>query len=471
MLDECKGEKFVYALYCYSCLVLTTTVVGDPLDGSITRQILNRKLGDAHERVEPLVLAYRTSLTALLKRRGELADKYMSFENILFEKEEEHGRASDEFEKLREGSDQRLLSERTLQKVEDKLATEWAGNVAWVDILLYGDQNPPDNGLLERDFDGEVWPRAINGTVDQILPQTSTSLLQSLETRLDEQNQRLAKWKQIKEDLVAATATPIKSPQKNFLRSPTKTPSRSPSKSARKLPPGAPASGHQRTQSATDHNMFTKQDSSLTTPRRTPFFKHPIKPNLEPISTPSLPPRQHVRSLSERTRMSIMRMSPEKGLKDPHDQTKVELLRNLSSLPTAEIPVLGQMDSIAESISTSEPMPDPAVEVPTNQIPDRYAALAERTRLSMLSAAKIQRRPSMKPRQSKVYPVNQWEDSSRTQSLTDVMEEVSLHKKLPGMDADYESVFASRPKIGLGIPGESSFVFGGGYGDEDGSHG
>ena len=135
-------------------------------------------------------------------------------------------------------------------------------------------------------------------------------------------------------------------------------------------------------------------------------------------------------SLAERTRLSMALISPVKVLRN--EETRLQI---------APVPSLTHQE---DDMIFSAPFPSTGG-------PHRSASLLDRTRhsMSLMSATSQGRRQSSKPRVSKVYPVNQFESPGREQSLIEPAEASILEEILPDTEADYETVFKSRPKIAL----------------------
>ncbi len=99
----------------------------------------------------------------------------------------------------------------------------------------------------------------------------------------------------------------------------------------------------------------------------------------------------------------------------------------------------------------SMPPPPPTIDS-SPPLPSKSTTLLERTRqsMSLMPSTSLQSRKSLrKPRPSKIYPTNQFETPSKQQFTTNTVEEGTPPEKLFAQEADYASVFKSRPKIGL----------------------
>ncbi len=88
----------------------------------------------------------------------------------------------------------------------------------------------------------------------------------------------------------------------------------------------------------------------------------------------------------------------------------------------------------------------------SSPLPSKTTTLSERTRqsMSLMPSTSLKPRKSLhKPRPSRTYPTNQFETPSKQQVSTNVAKEETPPEKLFAQEADYTSVFKSRPKIAL----------------------
>lgn len=130
-------------------------------------------------------------------------------------------------------------------------------------------------------------------------------------------------------------------------------------------------------------------------------------------------------SLAERTRRSMAHMHN----KDSPSMAPPPIPRPLPLPPMPESPILPSPDS--ESFNTR-------------------ASLLERTRQSMSLLPTKPRKSMHKPRHSKMFPTNQFETPKKQHpGITNNVKSLTPPEKLFSQEADYASVFKSRPKIGL----------------------
>ena len=133
----------------------------------------------------------------------------------------------------------------------------------------------------------------------------------------------------------------------------------------------------------------------------------------------------HRLTLAERTRKSIFRATSD--ISDPDSEPRIERQPSKETLEASSIVAAGP------------------------SVADRRASLLERTQQSMSSLSANPRphlRRSMskkKQRQSIVYPVNQFETPGRPRNMP--VRDTTPTERLFSDDADYASVFKSRPRI------------------------
>ena len=517
MLDDCKGPRFEEVLAALSTSVIYKILAKDKNDKSIVRQLLLGKQNTVSIDVSLLSVSYRASLMKLISTKGELGQRYRKFGRMLDLKSHEiEQRGQSQLSDSRAWK-QKIIPQRTVAKLTEHLIEQWQGDRSWIDILVHGDRFRPRNSLLEQPFD-QVWPHVSSDTLYKVRPDIQESLLEDLEGRVSMQNERLQKWKEIKEGLAENTECTGKVVQHhvNDIREVTDIPHPQRIRNSGTFPPrrselkaevgtesnasldslttqdvGRVESRHMELQDIcgvcvddtsqtcslflaanssrllalkdvtgtgipplmTDDNskgigssiertapQGTKVSASFgLTAGRTPPPQNNLQadcdePTVRKTSSSVFPIHTHSTqtrlSLAQRTRMSMALVTPSKGLATKEIQVEIA--------PPAPSPV--QRDDIICS-------PDFSF---TDQI-QRSATLLDRTRqsMSLLSTTSQGRGRSCKPRTSKVYPINQFNSPGREQPVSETADISTLEELLPDADADYETVFKSRPKIAL----------------------
>lgn len=107
-------------------------------------------------------------------------------------------------------------------------------------------------------------------------------------------------------------------------------------------------------------------------------------------------------------------------------------------------------DKVDSAISLPEPAPEPETD---NEPINRRMSLAERTRQSMaaIPAHPIKSRKSLsQQRRLSQFPVNQFETPGKPRALLpEAQRDATPTDKLFSEEADYESVFKTRPRVAL----------------------
>ncbi len=203
MLDECKGEKFFEILAFFSNLVVKKILVprnrrdrnvAVALDLSTAPTLSMEK----QRSLIPLTIAHHSSLTALLKTKEEKRRRYIEFEQLL------NTKAEDINQRIRKSkgtpsSKKSVKSQKEVESVKKQLKENWVGDQKWLDVLLRGDNAQNGDGFLNNRFE-RVWQNVEAGK-DLGHAASGSGLLQNLQQRVEEQQERLEKWKKFSEEL------------------------------------------------------------------------------------------------------------------------------------------------------------------------------------------------------------------------------------------------------------------------------
>ncbi|MCJ1286723.1 hypothetical protein MMC26_006069 [Xylographa opegraphella] len=511
MLDDCKGPRFEEVLAALSTSVIYKILAEDDSDTSIVRRLLLGQQNLASIDVSILSMSYRASLTKRLSEKEELGQQFRKFGRMLDLEDHEIKQRGGLNAVASRGWTEKSVPQRMITKLTKHLSENSQGNHDWIEILVRSDRFRPQNCFLEQSFD-KIWPHVSNDTLYKVRLVKKENLLENLESRVLIQNDRLEKWKQIKESLgkgaeYASQSTPThmdkekqgvdrcrqQSPRKSWVLpsrhkqhtamdevgmgetiNETTVQDEKPRlkdiqrKSSLHIDKTVPTGSFNI---AADHKLqppseeiagietppLTTDDDSLDThsgkfcmrPKSTNivgsfahsgdiFFLQKTDSQAEskgPIALQPLTPMTHTQvltaqtplSLAERTRTSMALASPVKM--PPCEETQ------------PVIATISQQDD--DTIFSADILSTGGLH--------RSASLLDRTRYSMslMSTTSHVRRQSLKPHVSKVYPVNQFNSPGREQSSTEPTEVSILEEILPDADADYETVFKSRPKIAL----------------------
>lgn len=174
MLDECKGDKFEELLAAFALIVLKkiTASTDRPFDPTRVKR----------ENLVPLVLSYRKGIQRDLEERKELGLRArQQLRNINASIEV----FSTEAEKLRHQKPPEIPENADLLRT--LLRENWIGDYAWVDTILNGTPpalSVPDQAIVEEHVDDD-----------------SSKLLIDLELKVRSHNDRLKQWQTYLEDL------------------------------------------------------------------------------------------------------------------------------------------------------------------------------------------------------------------------------------------------------------------------------
>ena len=206
MLDDCKGPRFQDLLGTFSSAVAQKTLVEGASDRSAMKNIL---VGGTRTTAEmnwllPLQIAYRGSLSACLNKRVRLERHYRRFGNSLDTKELDIMQRKQNLEEAARPYREKKLRKRTIEKLGKHMSANWSAESGWVGTLVHGERLKEHNSVLERSFH-DVWRHVNDNTMGNIRPEKKHSLLQTLEKRVEDQDSRLRKWKDIQKRLTAQT--------------------------------------------------------------------------------------------------------------------------------------------------------------------------------------------------------------------------------------------------------------------------
>lgn len=191
MLDDCKGDKFTEVLAVFSTMVVKRVIpsVRHPKPAAVSlKTALSNSLDVRQQRsLLPLAIAHKASLTALLKRRDALKDRYASFADSL----DANARHLKMREQSKQSSSQPMPQAKAIDSLYKQLSDTWVGNAAWIDVIMHGEDKPSDK-MQDQEFD-PIWDAASHGRpLDSVAG--SPGLLAELESRVQHQQRRLSHW-------------------------------------------------------------------------------------------------------------------------------------------------------------------------------------------------------------------------------------------------------------------------------------
>jgi hypothetical protein len=203
MLDECKGEKFFEILALFSAAVLKKVLAGRGVNNR--NAAVARKLAtaptlsiDAQQSLLPLAIAHKAALVNVLRRKEEKRRKFTEFETILDTKANEINK------RIRRCMDtprakKPAVPQREADAIKRQLGDNWIGNQKWLEVMLHGDQVQAGDAFLSNRFD-KVWHMVEKGRKLEDAA-SEAGLLENLQSRVQEQQTRLQKWKAFHEEL------------------------------------------------------------------------------------------------------------------------------------------------------------------------------------------------------------------------------------------------------------------------------
>lgn len=195
MLDECKGDKFEEAIAAFAMIVLR----------KVSRQRSPAELGlvNGLEPIErqmafPILLAYRHTLQQRLHERRELQEKAASFHHQLSQRKKELRQRASE---LRANSTNIADDQRSTQKL---LNSAWVADRKWLASILQLEE--PRSEILELNFD-EAWN---SGAIsDRSSKESSKAMTETLDGDLQVHMMRMQKWRSIRHSIQQLDCAPV----------------------------------------------------------------------------------------------------------------------------------------------------------------------------------------------------------------------------------------------------------------------
>ncbi|RAK99230.1 uncharacterized protein BO80DRAFT_495041 [Aspergillus ibericus CBS 121593] len=418
MLDDCRGEKFEELLAVFSTAVLRKTLVASS-DPGLQNVAMRLSLAPGLTREEyqlmlPLVLAHRVSLNQIGERRKKAQDTQERFAHLLELKKLQLD------ERAKENRPQLPDNGADVDALARDFKESWLGREDWADALLHGGAQGSNDAFLELSFDA-AWTKAKESTVDGLRANTSPDLLVDLESRVFRQRARLQRWRQY-------------------------------SASMRK---------HDRVESTSSRSqpLVFREHQALTVASISKAVRQPVE-----RASPKADDRALLFSMNE----ALARINGRSAARHRHTKSESRT-RNTTAVPSSlsaerhpSSPTDEQDTPRPSTRTPSPPTPESQSSLPsfsTTQAPERPPSpseppsrftLVERTRKSMsLIPPPTNTRPresfrSHRPRPS--YPVNQFETPQKPHPIPRAS---TPRDQLFDDEADYASVFKSRPRVAL----------------------
>ncbi|KAI4715838.1 hypothetical protein E4T48_07964 [Aureobasidium sp. EXF-10727] len=200
MLDDCKGDKFEEVLLLFSAAVvrkhLLSTRRRQPTsiakNIALSRNIDKRDLNS----IAPLSMAYRASLAKTLQSRATLDVTLEDFRTSLYEKTNDYHQRHLTLLEMQDATTE-SISPEIEQLIRRELRQNWVGGIEGCDALLAGTKVASADAYMDSKFD-DLWQHFRQGTTPEVPPER-LSLLETLRSRVSEQNDRLRMWKAYKD--------------------------------------------------------------------------------------------------------------------------------------------------------------------------------------------------------------------------------------------------------------------------------
>lgn len=484
MLDDCKGPRFEELLAVFSTAVLRKDISAKAEEPGL-RLGLAKQLTEAEfAKLLPLILAQHASLSSRSQSANRVQDNFDQFSRLLEDKSEQlSSRAKDRSQ----SPDPILQTDTLVQEVK----ANWLGSQHWADSLLYGACRSNTDRFLDLSFE-EAWSRAKKGNIYGLTKPTQTDLLLDLEAFLSQQRDRLRRLEDFK---VSLCKNNVETGQKGQAQNLDKTRGlvfkehqtltvASISKAVQHPKGRNLLDEHQAILTSMQQGLAQikgERDIQISAPslKTRPGVEEPREKNMYYRGALSPIPDEERSSLPHSPSITIT--TPDRHLRPPNAEmglqsTDSQPISDLDDNTAANIndssePPSSTIDNTSPQESSS-PEPD-LPPLPTAQFEPRPSTLLERTRQSMsLLPPQATTRPRQSsafhrlPRQSQNFPINQFATPPKPQAALPSRSGASTpHDELFSEDADYASVFKSRPRIAMS-PSFSPAVHNG-YGEED----
>ncbi|KAJ5081895.1 hypothetical protein NUU61_010159 [Penicillium alfredii] len=191
MLDYCKGEKFDELLAGFSTAVLRKllTVSADEMIGNRAMKLSTATFLSPidYQNMLPLILAHQVSLGVTGERRARVREAYDEFADLLGQKKTELD------ERAKQNSSPVIQPGNASEDLVRELRANWLGSEEWATALLEGGSQSSTDAFLELPF-SEAWARATDSTMGGLRAGLKQDLVLDLETRVLHQRSRLRRW-------------------------------------------------------------------------------------------------------------------------------------------------------------------------------------------------------------------------------------------------------------------------------------
>lgn len=456
MLDDCKGEKFEELLAGFSTAVLRKLVAV-----SVDERLYNpaMKLSNAtimtptdYQNLLPLILAHQTSLSSAGERHARVRDVYDRFSQLLDDKK------IDLAERAGKPPIDLGVSHSDPHRLVHEVRTNWLGSQKWATAILEGGSETSSEAFLELPF-REALVRAGDLSSGKTNTGLGHDLVFDLEARVLLQRSRLHKWHEYNRSFSGqgnpnGTAADSKEPRVTFRDHQTLTVA-SIAKTVRQPGDrGRGLKGADKYLLSSVHETLARVNGkscgnpTRSTPAARTVTQRPLRRSPDRVYSPSMvaedssPPAIQNPTPGSRSPSEPLQIEPEPEPEpepnpEPENEPESDTLQ--SSTPIVRL----SPDLSSASTSDDEPRQEPVKSSKT---------LAERTRRSMSLLPPQHHEPPRQrrgPRPS--FPVNQFVTPRKTsdRSVKEISRASTPQDQLFEEDAEYASVFKSRPRVAL----------------------
>ncbi|KAH8590478.1 HAUS augmin-like complex subunit 6 N-terminus-domain-containing protein [Bisporella sp. PMI_857] len=213
MLDECKGDRLEEILAVFSNAVLKKVLQENEAGNQAHAQQLafeNFSYSGERSVLTALILAHKVSLNKHLRNKNASRARYKDFSDLLDLDERRIARRHEQLKEVVDANGARNnLSTRDIRELQDQVRKNWSGADGWLDTILYGDNTINTDGVLGTSFD-RVWRHVERSSIGDLEAKKQVGLLEQLDTRIRDQDARLARWQSFRKTLTNNGISPTK---------------------------------------------------------------------------------------------------------------------------------------------------------------------------------------------------------------------------------------------------------------------
>ncbi|KAI2085198.1 hypothetical protein LOZ36_004172 [Ophidiomyces ophidiicola] len=428
MFDDCKGERFEDVLAVFSTAVLRKSLLSHHHhQGHVVHLAIAHQLTQPEqENILPLIISLRSSLTCTIKERISLSGFYENLNQHLLTKAGELSIRSAE-------SSQSISDVSKSNRMHNNIFSMWHGNEGWAKSIIDGGLQLKLDPLLEVDF-LQLRSLANSDNLRSMQSQTSSDLLAHLDDRVLQQKSRLKQWREFRKSLTE---------EKSEINSVESTKQRHIMKFRNHEPLSVASLAHTKFSVLSDYTQLSEYQSLLLDFQESIANISGMKESKrsESIATSQLPLSRDDTNLDSKLHSTKIR-------NDSHEQP-------LSSPASTVAPSEDSLDGLM-SYRPNEINSQLSKGKADDSVPGTLSStLLERTRQSMSALTVPDPRPrkskpsSKTTRYSQQFPVNQFQTPNSKSGSKDEAPDgtTTPQEDLFNEDAEYASVFKSRPKI------------------------